>query len=356
VPHHCSANPFQNILPKMALQDHNLMNLLLAYSASHRARLLHQSEPAMRIALWVKDIFPNLRRALDDPTQVVSNSNLATAIMLTSLEIISPKVFGVDVPWQKHLDTARQILVWRGKYMQRDGSPVSNFLLRWFTYIDILGSLIGGRAQLCSSTERPLLPRDYTEDKICTGDYDFSEDSDYQIDCLLGFTSRCVSILAKIAKLATICDRERIEVNGYIRPKWAPSKDVRTEAEKLRIDLEAARTTNQVRSCPHLHSAGEAAYQWDTREMAATNEAYHWAGLIHLDRRILGKASTHHDVQNAVREISGTLDKVRKGSTAEMCLLFPMFTAGCDAQDEGQKGLIMDRLKGIEELGMSHVS
>jgi Fungal specific transcription factor domain len=317
--------------------------------------LLHQPEPATRIALWVKDIFPNLRRALNDPTKIVSNSNLATAIMLTSLEIISPKAFGIDVPWQQHLNTARQILVWRSKYMQRDHSAVSDFLLRWFAYIDVLGSLIGGRAQFSSSAERPLLRSNHADSKW-TGDCDFNGDGDYQIDCLLGFTSRCVSILAKIAKLATICDRDRIEVSGDIRPEWVPSEEIRAQAEKLRIDLEAARTNNQVRSCPHLHSAGEAAYQWDTQEMAATNEAYHWAGLIHLDRRILGKASTHHDVQNAVREISGTLYKVRKGSTAEVCLLFPMFTAGCDAKDERQKALIIDRLKGIEEFGMSHVS
>jgi hypothetical protein len=275
--------------------------------------------------------------------------------MLTSLEIISPKAFGVAVPWQQHLDTARQILVWRGKYMQRDRSPVSNFLLRWFAYIDVLGSLMGGRAQLSSSTEKPLLPSNYKTDNKWTGDYDFDEDSDYQIDCLLGCTSRCVSILAKIAKLATICDRERIEASGDIRPEWTPSEEIRTQAEKIRIDLEAARTNNQVRPCPHLHSAGETAYQWDTQQMAATNEAYHWAGLIHLDRRILGKPSTHSDVQNAVREISGTLYKARKGSTAEVCLLFPMFTAGCDARDERQKALIMDRLKSVEEFGMNHV-
>jgi len=60
-------------------------------------------------------------------------------------------------------------------------------------------------------------------------------------------------------------------------------------------------------------------------------------------------------VRDAVREIVGALYKVRKGSTAEACLLFPMFTAGCDAQDEKQRVLIMDRLKGVEEFGMSQV-
>jgi len=55
IPHNCSSNPFKNILPQMAVRDDNLMNLLLAYSASHRARHLGQPEPATRIALWVRE-------------------------------------------------------------------------------------------------------------------------------------------------------------------------------------------------------------------------------------------------------------------------------------------------------------
>jgi hypothetical protein len=115
----------------MAIQDENLMNLLLAYSASHRARLLKQPEPVTRIALWVKDVFPNLRHALDDPNQNVSNTNLATAIMLASLGIISPKTFAVSVPWQQHLLMARSMVLARGRIgsVSYECSDVSRFLV-----------------------------------------------------------------------------------------------------------------------------------------------------------------------------------------------------------------------------------
>lgn len=359
MPHHCSSNPFQKILPQMAIQDHNLMNLLLAYSASHRARLLQQLEPATRIALWVKDVFPNLRLSLNDPNNIPSNTNLAAAIMLASLEIISPKAFGVAVPWQQHLVTARSMVRARGgvKSMYYDRSDVSHFLLHWFAYLDVLGSLTGGTPDL------PLIPgatipltseRSSSNWWLC--EYDFDDENDYQIECLFGFTGRCITILANIAELARVCDSDRIDGNNNVRTDWTPSADVVLRAEKLIVDLEAARTNTRVQACPHLHSAGEAAYQWDMREMAATNEAYHWAGLVHLHRRILGKNSMHPDVHNAVREICGALYKVRKGSTAEVCLLFPMFTAGCEAQDEKQKMAIMDRFRGMEEFGMSQVS
>jgi hypothetical protein len=327
----------------MALQDPDLMNLLLAFSASHRARLLQQPEPATRIALWVRDIFSNLRHALDDPSKIVSDSSLAAAIMLASLEIISPKAFGVEVPWQQHLDVARQMIAARGgANSMRDSSAGSYFLLRWFAYLDVLGRLIGGHHELPSITMSATV-------------YDTDENG-YQIDCMLGFTSRCVSILAKIADLAALCATERLDEDHNVRPEWEPTEEIRQQAEQLIEDLDNARTSALIQHCPHLQSSEEATYQWDNREMAATNEAFHWAGLVHLHRRVLGKASTDVDVQTAVREIVSLLYKVRKGSSAEACLLFPMFTAGCDAQDKKQRALIMDRMKGVEDFGMSQVS
>ncbi len=107
--------------------------------------------------------------------------------------------------------------------------------------------------------------------------------------------------------------------------------------------------------CTHMTSTGEAAYHWDHLEMAATNEAFHWAGAVHLHRRILGKPSGHADVQAAVKEIFGALYKVRKGSSAEACLLFPMFTAGCEAEYEAPRDDILKRLKGVERFGMTQV-
>lgn len=348
IPHNCASNPFRRILPVMAVQDENLMNLFLAYSACHRAKVLGQPEPSTRIALWVQDIFANLRKALDDPNQIITNANLATAIMLASLEIISPKAFGVTVPWQSHLDTARQMIWMRGgpKGMRTESrrDRVSSFLWSWFAYLDVLGSLSGGKNSPSSSWVL---------------DYHVEGDTDYEIDCVLGFSSKCIRILAKIAALARVCDSERIrpdleEEIDLISSDWIPSEDTASRAAQLEAELAESRLHPPI-PCTHMQSSGEAAYQWDNVEMGATNEAFHWAGHVHLHRRILGKPSTHLDVQHAVREIFGALYKVRKGSNAEGCLLFPMFTAGCDSQDDKQRAEILDRMKGVERLGMTQV-
>ncbi len=327
----------------VAMIDANLLNLILTYSASHRSRLLNHLEPANRIAGWVKDVFPALRRTLSDPSGQISNSNLATAILLASLEIVNPSTFEVKVPWQQHLQIARRMILARGganSVHRRD--KVSYFLTRWFAYLDVMGSLSGGR------NDRPLFSGDYWA--IDNSDHD----QDYQIDCLLGFTSRCVSILAKIADLARSCESERIDPAGNVREDWQPSRETRKEAERLKGDLMEARM-HRYQGCPHRRASTQIEDNSYNLELVTTNEAFHHAGLIHVNRRVLGKSSMDSEVQFAVREIVSALYKVRKGGTAEGCLLFPMFTAGCEAQEAEQRERIMERLKRMEGLGMSHV-
>ena len=354
----------------MAVQNTNLLNLLLAYSASHRARLLSHPEPANRIALWVRNVFPSLRHALDDLSNTkISNSNLATAIMLASLEIISPSTFGVSVPWQNHLNIARNIIKSRGGGPQSISrkDPVAFFLTRWLAYLDVLGSLSGHR------NEEPLFGGNYWKSSSVNGTgspaltrEDTEEDDDYTIDCFLGFTTRCVSILAQIATLARQCDWQRISsVTGQADPHWRPSDDVLREANKLRHELENARLSSH-KQCPHLgsdysHSEGAQGVQAelekgiDRSESLATNSAFHWAGLIHLLRRIHNLPRDDPEVQNAVHKIVDALYEVRPSGSAEACLLFPMFTAGVEAVDQRTRETVLARVRGVEQVGMCQV-
>lgn len=324
----------------MAIENPNLLNLLLAYSACHRARLLNHREPVNRIAVWVRDVFPSLRQALDNVSNTqVSNANLATAIMLASIEIISPSSFGVSIPWQNHLSIARSIIRSRGgphSISRKD--PVMYFLTRWLAYLDVLGSLSGRR------NEEPLFVGDYwssshdestSAKELSLTDEDGDDEDDFTIDCLLGFTTRCVSILAQVAVLARECEPNRIDAEtGQVKEDWRPSPVVAKRAEKLRKDLEDARNHEQI-SCLH-HSpqishatlAGArrgSAYadmsEKDAEESLATNSAFHWAGMVHLLRRVDNLPRSDSRVQIAVHEIVKILQTIREGGSAEACLL-----------------------------------
>ncbi|KAK7719935.1 hypothetical protein SLS64_002116 [Diaporthe eres] len=358
------SNPYRHVLPIMAVQNDNLLSLMLAYSASHRAHLLNQPEPAMRIAHWVQDIFPALRNALNDPNQKISNANIATGIMLASLEIVSPTAFGYTIPWQRHLGLARELIAsrpdgirWSRRWTQED--QVRAFLWSWLAFLDVLGTLSGGRRE--SSTAWIL---DYQKD-------DYEEEFD-EIDCLMGMTTRGVYILAKVAELAKECDALR--TNGGITTssgpgaadilphppgmpsgrEWRPPKDIITRAWELEDEAKRSMILPP-QPCKHLHASGDVV-RWNQREISALNEAYHWAGLVHLHRRVLGKPSGHEDVQAAVLKIHACVDCVPLGGSAEASVLFPLFTAACETlADEARRARIRERLGSMARSGFLQV-
>ncbi|KAF2757229.1 hypothetical protein EJ05DRAFT_511952 [Pseudovirgaria hyperparasitica] len=370
VPHDCEDNPFRNVLPKLAVRDDILLDLLLAFSASHRARLLGHREPANRIAHWVQHVFPQLRRSIDNtnstgPSAPVSDSSLTTAIMLVSLEIISPSAFEVQIPWQNHLKLARQMIVARGglqSIQRRDQVPY--FLSRWFAYLDVLGSLSGSK----NDHHHPLTSTYWVADGL---DSSSSPDDDWRIDCFFGFTTRCVGYLARVAALAKSCEPARFDPTGAIRPNWHPPPAIAAQAHRLLADLHAGKNhvykgCRHRPSMPHSHShtpdivlglddddhheAG-----WDALEIFATNTMFHCAGIIHLLRRVLGRPRADAQVQDAIAEIIEKLGRVRKGGTAEACVLFPLFTAGCEALEGVHRERIMDRMINGEGFGMIQV-
>jgi len=366
VPHDCPENPFRGVLPLMAVRHRHLLHLMLAYSASHRARLLHHEEPASRIAAWMEDVVPALRQALNEPsspgvpdsTDPSSLAPLATAIMLASLEIVSPKTFSISIPWQQHLHIARQLIVSKGGLgqlaLQADGArnKAIFFLSRWFAYLDVLGSISSGQQ------EQPLYGA-YLENGGGLWLVNRDDIEVNQIDCFFGFSGKCIALLAQVAELAAQCDPQRIDATtNRVRPEWRPSEAVRQQADIVLEKIQASamswyggcRHTNQ----SDVRSPGDKSDK-DIEEIYATNEAYHWAGLIHLYRRVLALPSSAPEVQENVRKIIHDLSKVRRGSSAESNLLFPMFTAGCEAQTDDQRDVFMQRLKGIEGWGMAQV-
>ena len=334
-------------IPLVAVHDPSIMNLLLAYSASHRARMLAQPEPSNRIALWVRDVFPQLRLALASNPNEVSNSTLCAVIMMASLEIIASNTFEVPISWQSHLQMARAMVLARGGPQGVDrGDRVSYFLSRWFAYLDVLGSLSGNK------TDTPLGSMYWTRSNA-------RHDEEFEIDCLMGFTNRCVGSLARISELAKLCEPLRIDEQGNIRDAWRPTSDIEMQAVSIRRELEEGLTQRHVQHCIHepspLSPSSQDTTTWDATEIYATNEMFHWGGLVHLYRRVLGKPASDPLVQGAIHSIVELLYKVRRGSSAEACLLFPMFVAGCDAQDNGHREKIMDRLRGVEGFGMTQV-
>lgn len=271
--------------------------------------------------------------------------------MLASLEIVSPTAFGYQIPWQRHLGLARDLIAsrpdgirWTRSWTQED--QVRAFLWSWLAYLDVLGTLSGGRRE--SSTAWIL---EYQKDE-------YEEEWD-EIDCIMGMTTRCVYILAKVAELAKECDALRASNNpqqqqgGVLGRAWDPPKNIIERVWAIEDEAKASMTVPP-QPCKHLHASGNVA-KWEQKEIAALNESFHWAGLVHLHRRALAKPSDHVDVQAAVLKIHACLDYIPIGGSAEASLLFPLFTAACETADEETRALIRARLKSMGRTGFLQV-
>ncbi|KAL3496501.1 fungal-specific transcription factor domain-containing protein [Aspergillus germanicus] len=337
VPHDCGDNPFSSVLPSMAIDDPNLLNLMLAYSASHRARFLGHPEPATRIALWVRDVFPSLRLALEDPQKKVTDSHLATAIMLLSLEIVSPGAFEVPVPWQTLLKLARDLFIARQGQMTYPGNRVGAFLTRWIGYVDVIGALS------CRHNQPPLLEYS-TVLGACHADEEWDE---FAVDCFTGYTPRTGLLLTQLGGLVHQCDNERFGDMQTFLPEWTPSPDIICRADALVDDWEMLDANVHTHDKHYLES--------ESSDMIAVDRAFRYAGLLHLRRRVLGEDSESEEVLKALKGLMQAVTAIRTGVTMEAGVLFPIFTAGCETRDPSQRAEIKERLAVLEGTGMKQI-
>ncbi|EAW08531.1 Zn(II)2Cys6 transcription factor [Aspergillus clavatus NRRL 1] len=337
VAHDCGDNPFISVLPSMAISDSNILNLALAYSASHRARYLNHPEPANRIAHWVSNVFPTLRMALEDSDKNITDNHLAAAIMLLSLKIISPTTFEVPIPWQSHLKLARDLFLARGVQMAYAGNRVGAFLARWLGYIDVLGALS------CRQNEAPLFMYQSIINTCCPPG---ANDEDV-VDCFTGYTPKTSMFLSQVGKLVYECDSGRFDDLGNFNPSWRPSPDVIAAAESLLAEFHVDDMLAHVSNSHQQHLA--------SADTLAIDRAFRYAGLLHLYRRVLCNSSASSAVTGALTALLDALEQIQPGGAAEAGALFPLFTAGCETRDSHRRVSIMERIQSLEKNGMKQI-
>lgn len=321
----------------MAISDPNLLNLMLAYSASHRARHLEHPEPSNRIAHWVSNVFPTLRLALDGPHENITDSHLATAMMLLSLKIISPSTFEAPITWQSHLKLARELFLARLEQLSQPGNRTGAFFARWLGYLDIFGSLS------CRHNEPPLPVYNSVLSTCVADEYD-----EFSVDCFTGFTPHTGALLTRLGRLVHECDNERFDEMGTFLADWSPSGDMAVEAETLMGEFEQSNALAHARG-KHFEDSGPL-------DMVAIDKVFGYAGILNLHRRVLCTPLSSAPTQAVLDELVAALRQIRHGAPAEVGALFPLFTAGCEARDPQQRVDIMGRFNILEKTGMKQVS
>jgi len=346
------------------MKSDGLLNLLLAYSASHQARQNKQPEPTELVSGFLDRAYRHLHQSLNDENEQKSIATLATALTLCSYEIISPNPFADGVTWQIHLNAARRIILARGGAQEMHSrDSISFFLSRWFAYLDVLGSFSS------KNNEKPLFTGKYwTVDEEDTDGM-----ADFSVDCFFGFTNRFIGLLTRIGELARQSDDERrhfierAQEMGYTADGslWVPEGQVYNDGLRVREQLEESRR-HAIGSCKHSRQNPtlleveafddrRIPEDYARKEMLASNDAFHWAAQIHLFRRVFNYKIEHQCVQDAVQKIIEAMHDIPEQSNIENSLLFPFFTAGCESISKEDRSYILHRLLEIEKSGLTQV-
>ena len=310
------------------------MTLLLMNVASHRSRVLGTEPPKLRIAKWSQAILPALQESAGSRPTYSADTNIAMTIMMASLEITSPGALGHGVSWRKHASHAQAMAL---QNCLRTKSERRSFLHSWLAYINDLGCLMSGPAVALNFC---LLPAK-------TKTWDEPEGS----NCV---SPRCIHLLGDVAHLIKMCNGQGYKLDGHVLQGFNAHRDTLRQAKVLELQLQHG-LAQSWQPCSHVIAAD--CPSDDVKEMAALDEAFHRAALIHLYRRAVQLPSTDDRVQHQVcKIIHCCMAKIRNGSPGELQLLFPAFAAGCETMDESMRATILKRLQSAEKLGMRQVS
>jgi hypothetical protein len=337
VPYDDQHNPFRTVLAQMALHPsaQHLLAALLASSAAHRAGCRNESPPEFLIKNLLQMTLVGLRKALENPSEASQETTLATAIALSSYNIISSDV----ALWRVHLGGAREIILLRrrtGSLNHRENS-ITAFLLKWFAYLDVIAGASGRTLKEHNYDSAVSLIEDVTE----TPRTDSWERSKF--DTFTGFTSRLLPLLLRIGKLVQdqrVAPRNNIDMRS--------DEEYLNDIVSLEDDLREAEFDNtNIRLPPDAFIDMELATQ-----LRACNEAFHHAARLHIQRRL--RNMTSEQVRPVVEQVFKAIERVPVNSGPEISLLFPLFSAGVEATGN-LRDYARYRMVEMEKIGIGNV-
>lgn len=308
----------------MALEDPRLLDFMLTYSAVDRARLLKHPVPYERVARWTRpydNVFSDQKKAL------------ARIILLTSLAVFTNEDLTpylgrvVGHGWQSYLLIARDIILRRASTY--DGDPEDQgycFLLRWFARLDVFGSL-------SDQDMGPPVPVDAY--------WPWDATTNLKVDCLLGTSRSCITVLAKVATLVR-------KPAGHLTDETVAGRCLRAELRVMRSAMKS-----EFMSLPYERlECSEDGY--NNLGSTVTNRVLYRSGMLLIGYYLLPETEIDADeTEEALHDISTSVAYLEFCSAAN---LLPMLLVGVRTKHKRLSTMILNSLKTMENLGLGRVS
>ena len=257
----------------------------------------------------------SLRAALNETNATLTTETVTTAMALCTNDVCN----GNMQTWRTHLGGVMRLL---GAFLDsqetpRIADPYIQCLVKWFTTMDVLAGLSGLGTSGVMSSDTRLLDRSF-------------DPLNPHVDDICGYSLKLAPLLARLSQL--------LQRQCYTSPGMQP--DVLTEARKLEIEI---------LSLVECSVSGG-----DSIELQSTHLAFVHSALLHLHRRVQILPKNHDTVKGDIKKIIAAMEDIPLFSSANILILWPMFSVGCETDDTDEREFIHNRMGNMQSLGMGN--
>ncbi|KAL3462179.1 fungal-specific transcription factor domain-containing protein [Aspergillus heterothallicus] len=309
---------FLQSLISSATQTPHLFYALLAAACSHHGRLVDysNSEPPTLCLKYTTLALSSLNSTLQTSTeQTLTAETVATAMALCTNDVCN----GNMAVWRTHLAGAGDLLTTLLKTRSAAGDPYIDCLVKWFTTLNVLSGMSGSHSGCLDLDAISTQPE--------------PSDSEITIDNICGYSLDLVPLLVRMSHLINGGDLD-IETEG-------------PDASLIETQLHALLTSP---AAPEPSSPTGLS----TTELQHTHAAFVHCSLLHLHRRVRKLAKHNPLVRSDIANILATIGAIAPSSSANILILWPIFSAGCETDDLEERSLIQERMGYMRKLGLGN--
>lgn len=167
------------------------------------------------------------------------------------------------------------------------------------------------------------------------------------VDDICGYSLSLVPIFSEIGSLAR-AQHESLS-NGWIHSLDQESDSIMiSKAHILELRLQS------LPSPKILTSIWTDQHRQLVEELRDTHPAFIYAALLHLHRHVQLLPISNPKLRNDVTNILRVVKNVRPFSPANVLLIWPLFTAGCETDSTPERAVIDERMSIMQSLGMGN--
>jgi hypothetical protein len=323
---------FVRQLISRSLHTPHLLHALLAAAGSHHSRLIGDTTTKSKtiILKFTNYAMSGLRTALCGKEMLKAETTM-TALTLCTNDICN----GNKDIWRAHLSGATRLLTGFLDHKTKTLHAADIFivcLVKWFATLDVMANLAGVYA---NPTDRN---RCWYLDEIPDARIGY-------VDDISGYSPELIPMLAQLGKLA---GRQALHVAVEQGMQFTLPKHLLADAQELEASIVSLTDRTVSDATLENHGSGLA------NDLQNTHRAFVHATLLHLHRRVLLLPRDHNQVREDIVSIINAIQHIDPFSPANVLILWPMFSAGCETNNTSERDLIQNRMANMQSLGMGN--